>query len=61
MRDNEGYDILHNGVMRTFRDHKENAYSAARYAKVRHPEDIIEIRDRATGQRVLMYEDGRTG
>ena len=30
MRDNEGYEILHNGVPRTFRDRKETAYAAAR-------------------------------
>ena len=60
MRDNEGYDILHNGVPRTFRDRREMAYEAARFAKGRHPADIIEIVDRSTGQKLVMLADGRT-
>jgi len=28
---NEGFDILHNGVPRTFRDQKAMAYEAARF------------------------------
>ena len=61
MRDNEGFDILHNGVPRTFRDMKATAYEAARYAKSKAKGDIIEIIDRATGTRIVMLEDGRTG
>jgi hypothetical protein len=30
MRDNEGYEIRHNGVPRTFRDNRETAFEAAR-------------------------------
>ena len=48
MRDNEGFDILHNGVPRTFRDLKETAHEAARFAKSRAKGDIIEIADRLT-------------
>jgi len=33
MRENEGFDILHNGLRRTFRDQKAMAYEAARFAK----------------------------
>ena len=58
MRDNEGFDILHNGVPRTFRD---TAYEAARFAKSKAPGDIIEIVDRSTGTKLIMLEDGRTG
>jgi hypothetical protein len=61
MRDNEGYDILYNGVPRTFRDRKDIAFEAARYAKSKSTADIIEIRDRATGEKFIMLEDGRTG
>ena len=61
MRDNEGFDILHNGVPRTFRDMKATAYEAARYAKSKAKGDIIEIIDRATGTRIVMLEDGWTG
>ena len=60
MRDNAGYEILHNGVPRTFRDRKETAYAAARFAKERFRGDIIEILDRATGTKSLIMEDGRT-
>ena len=42
MRDNQGYEILHNGVPRTFRDKREIAFEAARYAKSKASGDIIE-------------------
>jgi hypothetical protein len=61
MRDSEGYQIRHNGAPRTFRDTKPTAYEAARFAKDRHPADIIEIVDRSTGQKLIMLADGRTG
>jgi hypothetical protein len=32
MREGEGFDILHNGVPRTFRDQKAMAHEAARFA-----------------------------
>jgi len=35
MPENEGFDILHSGVPRTFRDNKETAFEAARFAKGR--------------------------
>jgi len=60
MRENEGFDILHNGVPRTFRDQKATAYEAARFAKDRFRGDIIEIVDRSTGTKMVMLEDGRT-
>jgi hypothetical protein len=61
LRQNEGFDILHNGVPRTFRDVKANAYAAARFAKSRNPGDIIEIVDRSTGAKLITLADGRTG
>jgi len=60
MRDNEGYDILHNGTPRTFRDSKPTAYEAARFAKSQQPADIIEVVDRSAGTKMLMLPDGRT-
>ena len=59
MRDNEGYEIRHNGVPRSFRDVKESAYEAARFAKSRNPSDIIEIIDRSTTLSPMLA-DGRT-
>jgi hypothetical protein len=61
MRDNEGFDILHYGAPRTFRDDKATAYDAARFAKGNARGDIIEIVDRSTGQKLVMLADGRTG
>jgi hypothetical protein len=61
MRENEGFDILHNGMPRTFRDQKTMAYEAARFAKTQNPADIIEIVDRSNGTRLVMLTDGRAG
>jgi hypothetical protein len=61
VRQNESFDILHNGVPRTFRDQKATAYEAARFAKAQHRADIIEIVERSTGTKMVMLEDGRTG
>jgi hypothetical protein len=59
MRENKGFDILVNGVVRTFRDRPETAYQAARYLKRRHPKDIVEVLDRATNTKLIVFEDGR--
>jgi hypothetical protein len=61
MREDEGYIILHNGVPRTFRDKREMAFDASRYAKSKARGEIIEIVDRSTGTKLVMLEDGRTG
>ena len=61
MRENEGFEILHNGVPRAFRDRKETAFDAARFAKAKARGDIIEIVDRSTGARLVILEDGLTG
>ena len=60
MRTDQGFDILHNGMPRTFRDKKEMAYEAARFAKTQNPADIIEIVDRANRTELVMLADGRT-
>ncbi len=61
MRDNERFQILHNGAPRTFRDKRETAFEAARYAKSKARGEKIEIVDHATGTKLVMLEDGRTG
>ena len=49
MRSEQGYEILHNGVPRTFRDRRATALDAARFAKNRAKGDVIELRDCAIG------------
>ena len=61
LRDDEGFDLLVDGVPRTFRDLQEGAYAAARELKRSNRNSIIEVRDRATGKRQIMFEDGRLG
>ena len=61
MRDAHGYEILHNGVPRTFRDRWETALEAAQFAKSLAKGDIIERRDCATGEKLVMMADGRMG
>jgi hypothetical protein len=61
MRDDEGYIILHYGVRRTFRDKRETAFEAARYAKSKAKGELIEVVDCSTGAKIIMLEDGRTG
>ena len=59
MPSNDGFEILVNGVMRTFRDRKDAALEAARYLKSRHPRDIVEVLDCATRAKLIVFEDGR--
>jgi hypothetical protein len=61
LRADEGFDVVVNGINRSFRDRENAAYEAARYLKERHPGDLIEVRVRATGQRVVILADGRAG
>jgi hypothetical protein len=46
MRNNEGFDVLHNGSRQTFPDQRKTAYEAARFAKSRTRGGIS---DRSTG------------
>jgi hypothetical protein len=48
-------------VRRSFRDTKEAAYAAARFAKTRARDEIIGLVDRSTGLKMIMLQDGRTG
>lgn len=59
MRDNEGYEIQHDGITRSFRDTREAAYDAAIFAKRRCPGEIIYLIDRATGVKMQVLPDGR--
>jgi len=52
------FDILVNGVQRTFRE--EPTYEAAAVIKRKARGDIVDVLDRSTGLKVLMLEDGRT-
>ena len=61
MGEGQGYQILHNGVPRTFRDRRDTALEAARFAKSRANGELIELRDCATGQKLVMLADGRFG
>ena len=61
MRDAQGYEILHNGAPRTFRDRRETALEVAHFAKNKAKGDIIELRDCATGEKLVMMADGRVG
>jgi hypothetical protein len=55
--DDEGFEILVNGIPLTFRDVKE---TAARVLKSRWPNDRVSIIDRATGSEITFMADGRT-
>jgi hypothetical protein len=59
MPDNDGFEILVNGVVRAFRDQPETAYAAVRNLKRRRPKDFVEVIDRATGKKLIVFEDGR--
>ena len=61
LRGDEGFDILINDMSRTFRDLEKVAYETARFMKQRRPEDLVEVRVRATGERRVILADGRTG
>jgi len=51
---NEGFDILVNGVPRTFRDDKKIALDAARNLKMRNLGGEITVINRSTGQRAIL-------
>jgi hypothetical protein len=60
IRSDEGYEILVDGLRRSFRDAKAVAYEAALFLKlVCKGTEKVEILERATGQRVEMFADGR--
>jgi hypothetical protein len=55
------YEIRHNGIPRSYRDLQATAYEAARLGKARAPGDVVEIVDIASGAKLVMHADGRTG
>jgi hypothetical protein len=60
LREDEGYDILVNRVHLTFADLKDSAYQRVRNFDggiCKH--DIVEIRERSSGIKVVMMSDGR--
>jgi hypothetical protein len=59
LRADEGYDILHNGFWRTFRD-KSSGLRGCALGKSRARDELIEIVDRSTGAKSIMLEDGRS-
>ena len=54
-----GFEILINGVPRTFRDRRDMAYEAARLLKAKNRMAIVEVVDCSTGQKAIMQEDSR--
>jgi len=60
-REDEGYDLMVDGVNRTFSDTQSGAFEMARNLKRTNRDSIIEIRDRSNGKKVIMLADGRTG
>ena len=54
-----GYEIIVNGVPRSFRDKEAAAYDAARLIKARWPNDLVQIR-KPDGSTVTMLHEGCT-
>ena len=48
-RDDEGFDIVINGVNRLFAELELSAIASAGYHKENYPEDTVQIRTRANG------------
>lgn len=48
-REDEGFDIVINGVNRFFADLEISAIASAGFHKERYPEDTVQIRTRADG------------
>jgi hypothetical protein len=59
LREDEGWDLVVNGVNRTFSDTHDGAFEMARELKRRNRTSRIQIRTRADGHMVEMLEDGR--
>ena len=50
----EGFEILVNGVPRTFRDQEAVAFAAAAIIKQRWPSEIVSIKNTVTGVAVML-------
>jgi hypothetical protein len=57
LEDTDGWDIVVNGVDRTFRDREDMAVAAARDLKTRSPQDEVQVRTRADGTLRTMRGD----
>lgn len=49
LREDKGFDIIINGENRLFADLELSAIASAGFHKDRYPEDMVQIRTRATG------------
>jgi hypothetical protein len=58
-REDEGFDLVVDGVNRTFSDHYDGALQAARNLKEKYRSSRIQIRTRADGSTREMLDDGR--
>lgn len=56
-----GFDILVDGVHRTFHDRKEVAIRMAINLKEKDQSSVVEIRCNQTGERSIILPDGRLG
>ena len=54
-----GYDIIVDGIWRTFRDGKSAAIEAAIFLKSKGKADLVMIHDRETGRETMVLPDGR--
>jgi hypothetical protein len=61
LRNDEGYDLLVDGVDRSFRDLQANAVAGAFCLKETNPRSKIQIRDRSNGTLVTVLENGTLG
>lgn len=57
----KGYDLVVDGVNRSFRDRYQVAVASAIYMKERWPSSLIQIRDCENGNLITVLPDGRLG
>ena len=60
-RENEGFDIVINGVNRLFAELELSAIASAGYHKENYPEDTVQIRTRANGTLRTVLGHARLG
>jgi hypothetical protein len=58
LKPTDGFDIIVNGVNRTFRDREDMAIAAARQLAGRKGNDPVQVRTRATGKVVTVTAGG---
>ena len=57
----KGYDLIANGINRSFRDWIAIAIESAIYVKSKWPTDLIQVLDCGTGDLATVLPDGRLG